>query len=117
MKIKIVYILVILVSIFFSCKKSARFEKTPILLADREAPLGWIYLRIYEDSTFEFISAGLRNKTVYPGEVTIKDDTLFFHYIDSIPKAGSIAVFKSNAVAYINGSYPERIEIKLNKLK
>jgi hypothetical protein len=92
-------------------------EKTPILLADREAPLGWVYLRIYEDSTFEFISAGLRRKTVYPGKVIIKNDSLFFHYLDSIPKAGDIAVLKSNVVAYINGSYPERIEIKLNKIK
>lgn len=117
MNIRIAYISIILFILIFSCKQNARFEKEPILLADREAPLGWIYLRIYEDSTFEFISAGLRSKTVYPGEVTIKNDTLFFHYIDSIPKAGSIAVFKSNAVAYINGSYPERIEIKLNKIK
>jgi hypothetical protein len=117
MKIRIFYIAAILIILIISCNQKARFEKRPILLADREAPLGWIYLRIYEDSTFEFISAGLRSKTVYPGHVYIKHDTLFFHYVDSIPKAGSIAIFNSNVVAYINGSYPERIEIKLNKIK
>jgi len=44
--------------------------KKAVLVADREAPLGWAYLKIYEDKSFEFISKGLRdqnslNKSAY----------------------------------------------------
>jgi hypothetical protein len=30
-------------------------EKKPNLLADREAPLGWVTLKTYPENTFEFI--------------------------------------------------------------
>jgi hypothetical protein len=57
------------------------------LLADREAPLGWIYLKMYDDKSFEFISQGMvRDKEVYSGNYEIKNDTLYFNYKDSIQK-------------------------------
>lgn len=100
-----------------TCENSSpRVSKEPILLADREAQLGWVYLKIYEDSTFEFTLTGLRGGTVYPGRVTIHDDTLEFHYADSVPAAGSLAVIGERQVFYIAGDYPEAPAIRLNKI-
>ena len=93
-------------------------SRTPILLADREAPLGWVYLRIYEDSTFEFESRGLeRRGTIYSGKIELSGDTIVFHYRDSIPKAGQRAIMNGDYVSYIDGEYHERIQIKLNELQ
>ena len=98
-------------------RKQSRKNETAILLADREAPLGWIYLRIFRDSSFEFESRGLeRRGTIYAGKAKITADTIFFNYQDSIPKAGTIAIYSDKYVAYINGTYPERVEISSNKL-
>ena len=86
-------------------------------MADREAPLGWVYLRIYEDSTFEFESRSMeRQGDVYSGKVNITADTLFFNYIDSIPRAGKTAIYNSFRIAYIDGEYPESMPIKLNEI-
>ena len=85
-------------------------------MADREAPLGWVYLRIYDDSTFQFESRGLRQGDIYSGKVKITADTLFFNYIDSIPAAGKTAVYNSARVAYIDGQYPESMPITLNEI-
>lgn len=101
-----------------SCENGpSRPTKEPILLADREAPLGWVYLKVYEDSTFEFTLTGLRGGTTYPGRVTIHDDTLEFHYTDSIPAVGTLAVIGEHQVFYIAGDYPEAPAIRLNKIK
>lgn len=91
-----------------------KIEKVPILLADREAPMGWVYLKIYEDSTFQFTLTGLRKNLAkdYSGKVIIRGDSLFFTYTDSVPRAGKTAIFNDKTVAYIDGKYPERVEIK-----
>ena len=76
--------LLLIILLLSSCgqseKKSREIEKEPILLADREAPLGWVYLRIYSDSTFEFESRGLRTSSIYPGKAVIIADSIFFEY-------------------------------------
>lgn len=93
-------------------------KKETILLADREAPLGWIYLRVYKDRTFEFESRGLERKgDIYAGIMELKNDTIYFRYSDSIPKAGNKAILTKKFVSYFNGKYPERLEIKKNNLK
>jgi len=104
--------------ILTSCNNSTiRTEKTPILKADREAPLGWVYLTIYQDSTFEFTLSGIRGVgDVYKGKVEIGKDSLFFTYSDSIPRAGKTAVYNDKVVAYIDGEYPERVNISMTKL-
>lgn len=94
----------------------AEKENRAILLADREAPLGWVHLKMYQDRSFEFISSGLRMKDVYPGKFRISNDTIFFTYKDSIPGAGTTAIISDKSVNYIDGQYPESVEIKLNKL-
>lgn len=112
MKIRILYLFLLLIII--SCKN----ERKEVLLADREAPLGWIYLKMYDDKSFEFISRGMmRDEDVYKGNYELKNDTVYFKYNDSIPKAGSKAIIHKGYVSYINGTYPESDQIKLNKLK
>ncbi|MFL9833808.1 hypothetical protein [Chryseobacterium terrae] len=112
MKIRFLYLCFVLITI------SCRNERKEVLLADREAPLGWIYLKIYDDKSFEFISKGMmRDNDVYTGNYELKNDTLYFRYKDSIPKAGSKAIIQNGYVNYINGDYSESVQIKLNKLK
>ena len=106
----------------FSCKSKRGEQETkkPILLADREAPLGWIYLRIYEDSTFEFESRGLeRRGNIYRGKIKLINDTIIFHYRDSIPEAGERAILTKNSVSYFAGSYHESVieQIKVMESK
>jgi hypothetical protein len=105
--------------LFFVCARRHTPEnnKKKILAADREAPIGWVILSIYEDSTFEYTTSGARNLTEYSGYARIKNDTINFHYKDSIPVVGNIAVIENNYVVYIAGAYCEHIEIKINELK
>ncbi|CAD7797625.1 hypothetical protein CHRY9390_00200 [Chryseobacterium aquaeductus] len=111
MKISFIYLILLLV---ISCKE----DKKPILLADREAPLGWIYLKMYDDYTFDFISRGaMRDEDVYSGNFNIKNDTVYFKYKDSIPQAGSKAVIQNGFVSYLDGKYRESVEIKLKNIK
>ena len=105
-----------LVLICESCNQRTETKET-ILLADREAPLGWVYLRVYKDKTFEFESRGLERKgDIYAGTIELKNDTIYFHYSDLIPKAGNKAILTKNVVSYFSGEYPERLEIKKNEL-
>jgi hypothetical protein len=113
----IIFTLIFCMLTLTQCKNDEQQKKKPILLADREAPLGWNYLRVFEDSTFEFESRGLERKgDIYSGTVRITPDTLFFNYTDSIPRAGQTAIYNSTTIAYIDGQYPERMSIKLNEI-
>ena len=115
-RMKPTVILLILTLNLTSCSRTEK--KETLLLADREAPLGWVYLRVYKDKTFEFESRGLERKgDIYAGTIEIKKDTIFFQYSDSIPKAGNKAVLTYNFVSYFSGEYPERLEIKKNIMK
>ncbi|GGD30529.1 hypothetical protein [Flavobacterium orientale] len=108
----------ILISILILTSCSQKEQKETVLLAAREAPLGWVYLRVYKDKTFEFESRGLeRRGDIYSGIVELKNDTLYFQYSDSIPKAGNKATLTKRFVSYFNGEYPERLEIKKSELK
>ena len=112
-------LIIIIAFLLFACGQTSERnskEKEPLLLADREAPLGWIYLRIYKDSTFEFESRGLRTSKIYSGIANIAIDTIYFDYNDSIPRVGTKAVYSDKFVAYTNGEYPERVGIKLSEL-
>lgn len=111
---KIIVFPLFIILFFYSC--SDKNDKL-ILTADREAPLGWIYLNLYDDNSFEFVSKGLRDKKIYSGNYKIKEDTIYFKYKDSIPTAGNIAVLENGYIRYINGKYHEFVEIKINKLK
>jgi hypothetical protein len=108
------FIFVIL--LFWSCS-SKQSKKQSILIASREAPLGWVYLKLYSDSSFEFISSGLRDSDVYPGTFKIKHHTIFFKYSDSIPELHAFkAVIYKGFIDFIGGTYPESLHITFNKL-
>ncbi len=92
-----------------------KHPKTPVLLADREAPLGWVYLKLYDDQSFDLIYKGLRDKEIYSGTYRISEDTLHFKYRDSIPKAGKTALINKFSVSYIDGEYSESVALKMNK--
>jgi len=109
-------IILTLILTLTSCNRTEK--KETLLLADREAPLGWVYLRVYKNKTFEFESRGLeRRGDIYAGTLELKNDTIYFKYSDSIPKAGDKAILTDKFVSYFNGEYPERLEIKKNELK
>jgi hypothetical protein len=110
----LVVFLIILLS-HYNCYNPKRSIKA-VLLADREAPLGWVYLKMYDDHSFQFISRGLRERTVYEGTFKLNSDTILFSYRNSVPRAGKTAIIKVYSVDYIDGEYPESVEIKLNKL-
>lgn len=111
MKIRFICLILLLI---ISCKE----EKKAVLLADREAPLGWIYLKMYDDYTFDFISRGaLRDEDIYSGNYNIEKETIYFKYKDPIPNAGSKAIIKNGYVSYLDGKYRESVEIKLNNIK
>ena len=87
-----------------------------ILIAEREAPIGWNYLRIYKDSTFEFEYRSFPNSRFHKGTFQIINDTLNFQYSDSIPPFGSKAIIDRNYIIYINGKNNERLEIWLDSI-
>ena len=112
MKAKFLFFLII--TVLTSCKKEDS-KRNLLLSADREAPIGWIYLNLYDNDSFEFISKGVRNGSNYIGTYKIKNDSIYFKYKDSIPSAGSTAVLRDNLVIYVDGKYPERLQIsKIN---
>lgn len=109
-------IILISISTLVSCNQKEQRET--ILLADREAPLGWVYLKVFKDKTFEFESRGLeRRGDIYSGTVELKNDTLYFTYSNSIPKAGNMAILTERFFSYFNGEYQERLKVKKNELK
>lgn len=102
--------------LIISCNKKQ--DKTIVLSADREAPLGWVYLRLYKDQTFEFESRGLeRTGDIFFGNYKIQNDTLLFKYKNKQPKVGNIAIIKNGYIQYIKGDYFESLEIKEDYLK
>lgn len=108
------FTLIILTLILTSCKKDV--TENAILLAEREATVGWNYLRIYKDSTFEFEYRSFPSSNFHRGKFSIIKDTLTFHYSDSIPSFGDKAIIARNQLVYINGQYKEILEILLDSI-
>lgn len=109
MKIFRILLLSFVVFTIFNCKRKS--DENILLLADREAPMGWIYLRMYNDKTFEFISSGLFCDDIYSGTYRIQNDTMNFEYSYEIPKAGKTAIIENQYVKYLDS--PEILQIKL----
>lgn len=108
-----IILLSFIISSVLSCNRKP--DKNAILLADREAPLGWISLKIYENNTFEFISKGLFFDDVYDGTVKINHDTLHFRYNKKTLNLGKTAIINKKHIEFLDS--PQLIEIKLNKIK
>lgn len=111
MKFRILYVFLLLIMI--SCKNGRK----EVLLADREAPLGWVYLKMYDEKSFEFFSQGMmRDVNSFEGIYEIKNDTIYFKYKNVIPDAGSKAFIYKDYVNYFGGKYPERVEVKFSSI-
>lgn len=108
--------ILIILLFLISCKKNNSQRDDFILRSDREAPLGWTYFTIYSDSTFEYISRGLREKDIYKGKALIKKDSIFLNYYDSIPNVGKRVFLAKGYLEFIDLESPYRLEIKLNKI-
>ena len=88
-------------------------DKDVLIRAQREAPLGMVKLTIYEDRSFLFEFTGLRSQqtTVFKGQVEYSQDSLFFNYADSIPRAGKVAIMDDKSIRFVAGNYPESLSI------
>lgn len=113
MKIFRIILLSLVIFSVLNCKRKS--DKITLLLADREAPMGWISLKMYDDKTFEFISSGLFTDDIYPGTFKIHNDTIYFEYAKKIPKPGKTAIIEYHYIKYLDA--PEILQIKLNNLK
>ncbi len=112
---KLVIIIGVLITLA-SCSGKPDMENI-ILYADREAPLGWIHLTIYKDSTFEYQSRGIGTSKIWKGKAQIKKDSIQFEYQDSIPIVGERAYFTDKYIDYLDVGGNGKIEIKFSKLK
>ncbi len=106
--------MILLIINLVSCHKDK--SKDAILMAEREAPIGWNHLRIYKDSTFEFEYTSFPNSKFHKGEISILEDTLNFYYINSIPAFGSKAIIDGDKLIYTEGSHNEHLEIWLDSI-
>lgn len=97
-----------------SCSK--KNDKTKfLLLSDREAPLGWSYFTINKDSTFEFVTRGLTDRSVFYGKASITKDTIFLSYNDSIAIIGTKVLWKKEYVEFIEFNNT-KFRTRLNRL-
>lgn len=113
---KTTYIIFSLIFIGFGCSGNhPDKEDNLVLYADREAPLGWLYLKLYKDGNFDFVSKGIRIEDTYPGTYLIKGDSIFLTFRDSIPKAADdTLLINGNGLSYQNTH--GGLSISLNKL-
>ena len=100
--------------LFVSCERD--LVKNGLLMAEREAPIGFNHLRVFKDSTFEFEYTSFPNSTFHRGSITFIADTIIFKYEDAIPAFGDKAVIDGRYLVYTNGTYNENLEIWLDSI-
>lgn len=108
-------LLVIAEALFFSYN----FEnKKEVLVASREAPIGGILLKLYEDKTFEI--GGFR-EVQSTGTYELKSDTLFITATDSPKQNGYITqisfIIKKGHLEEVGDTGIGFLKIHVNKLK
>lgn len=97
-----------------SCKRD--LIKDGILMAEREATIGFNHLRVFRDSTFEFEYKSFPKSKLHTGKMRIENDTIIFKYNDSIPAFGNKAIIEGKELIYTNGNYNEVLEIWLDSI-
>ncbi len=109
------FLLIVAEEMFFSYNSK---NKKEVLVASREAPIGGILLKLYEDNTYEI---GVLREVKSAGTYVLKSDTLFIAATDN-PKQNS---YITQTAFLIKEGYLEQIgntgigflEIHVNKLK
>ncbi len=107
-------IFLFIIAMILSCKRD--LIKDGILMAEREAPIGFNHLRVFRDSTFEFEYKSFPNSKLHTGKITMENDTINFIYEDSIPAFGDKAIIDGKKLIYTNGNYNEVLDIWLDSI-
>lgn len=93
-------------------------KKEEVLVASREAPIGGILLKLYEDSTFEI---GVLREVKSAGTYVLKSDTLFIIGTDNPKQNGYTTqtsfIIKEGYLEEIEDTGIGFLEIHVNKLK
>jgi hypothetical protein len=108
-------VLIVVEELFFSYNSE---NKKEVMVASREAPLGGILLRLYEDSTFEI--GGFRQVEV-AGTFGLRSDTLFIIPTDN-PKRDKYTtqlsfIIKEGHLEEVEDSGLGLLQTHMNKLK
>lgn len=111
---KQIFTLILAFILILSCNRD--LIKDGILMAEREAPIGFNYLRVFRDSTFEFEYKSFPKSKFHTGKIRILNDTIIFKYDDSIPAFGEKAIINGKKLIYIDGIYTEILEIWLDSI-
>ena len=91
------YILIILAFTLITCTSESNNQAD--LIASREAPLGWVTLKLFKPNNFT-IGTG-RGSKIHTGTYIIKKDTIKFNFKDSIPVNGcEEAIIKNRFINY-----------------
>ncbi|MGD1890210.1 MAG: hypothetical protein ACFB15_06385 [Cyclobacteriaceae bacterium] len=122
MKTILIFIVLLICTSCASKVKEKDENRIPVLRADREAPIGWVYLDLYQDNSFD-LKFGRRDKPK-TGTYTLSNDTIYFQYDDEIDFYRSKGVINDKWVCFQSDSLKlmrdrdctDRVEIKLNKL-
>ena len=70
------------------CTNNSTSHKPSVVLhASREAPIGWLNLTLFDDSTFVANSLGARGDGEYSGTYLRQYDTVFLYYTSKEPQA------------------------------
>ena len=112
LKRKLIFIFALLLVV--SCKRD--LVTNGLLMAEREAPIGFNHLRIFKDSTFEFEYTSFPVSKIHKGTIEFREDTIHFNYIDSIPAFGDKAIIDGRYLVYTHGTYNEKLEIWLDSI-
>ncbi len=77
----------------------------PIIVASREAPLGYVVMQLYDDGTFAFENRGLRSTSeeTYKGTFVNHHDTLSFLFQAVPPWAGCTSAILTDRLIIFNG--------------
>ncbi|TPE42443.1 hypothetical protein [Pontibacter mangrovi] len=93
-------------------------NKEEVLVASREAPIGGILLKLYEDNTFEI--GGFR-EVKSSGTYELKSDTLFIIATDSPKQSGYITqtsfIIRKGYLEEVEDTGIGFLEVHVNKLK
>lgn len=107
-------ILIFVLLLIVSCKRD--LVKDGLLMAEREATIGFNHLRIFKDSTFEFEYTSFPVSKIHTGTIEFRKDTIHFNYKDSIPAFGDKAIIDGRYLVYTHGTYNEKLEIWLDSI-
>ena len=91
-------------TVLAGCTNNSTNHKPSVVLhASREAPIGWLNLTLFDDSTFVANSLGTRGDGEYSGTYLRQYDTVFLYYTSKEPQAfGRQLLIKRGRIDFID---------------